>query len=182
MQVSDEIVNQMLRNLPATHREQMAQILRSEVAFEVIDPTEDKFEDVEVPTLDDDQNPVLYKSGEKKGQPKTTTEKQLVQEGGNGRVIAHIMVDGTVVPLTDEKGRMWLRSSRMRTDGEWGFQSWSGLDSLIAEHEAGILGEAQPTKEDLYRMAERLNAKPPKYATINGERDVDGFVIKKVGK
>lgn len=182
MQVNDELVNRMLRNLPASHREQMASILKAEVAFEVIDPTEDRYQEVEVPVLDENEQPVLYKSGKNKGEPKTTTEQKLVQEGGNGRVIAHIMVDGSVVPLVDEQGRMWLRSSRMRTDGEWGFQSWSGLDSLIASHEAGIIGEAQPTKEDLYHMAERLQKQPPKYATINGERHVDGFIIREVRK
>jgi hypothetical protein len=182
MQVNDEIVNQMLRNLPAAHREQMASILKGQVAFEVVDPSEDKFEDVEVPVLDEDKNPVLYKSGQHKGEAKTTTEKKLVQEGGNGRVVAHIMTDGSVVPLVDEKGRMWLRSSRMRTDGEWGFQSWSGLDTLIAAHESGIINEAQPTKDDLYKMASRLNANPPKYATIKGERNVDGFIIREVRK
>lgn len=182
MQVNDELVNQMLRNLPAAHREQMANILKGQVAFEVVDPSDDQFENVEVPVLDENDQPVLYKSGKNKGEPKTTTEKKLVQEGGKGLVIAHIMTDGSVIPLVDEKGRMWLRSSRMRTDGEWGFQSWSGLDSLIAAHEAGIIGEAQPTKQDLYVMAEKLQKQPPKYATINGERHVDGFIIREVRK
>lgn len=182
MQVNDEIVNQMLMNLPAEHRDMMASILKGEVAFEVIDPTEDTYENVEVPLLDEDDQPVLYKSGKNKGQPKTTTEKRLKQEGANGRVIAHIMTDGSIVPLTDEKGRMWLRSSRMRTDGEWGFQSWSGLDTLLASHELGIIGEAQPTKADLYQLAEKLNKQPKKYATIKGERHVDGFIIREVRK
>ena len=182
MQVNDELVNQMLRNLPAAHREQMANILKGQVAFEVVDTSDDVYQDFEVPLLDENEQPVLYKTGKRKGEAKTTTEKRLVQEGAKGRVIAHIMTDGSVVPLLDEKGRMWLRSSRMRTDGEWGFQSWSGVDSLIAAHEAGIIGEAQPTKQDLYMMAERLQKQPPKYATINGERHVDGFIIREVRK
>lgn len=182
MQVNDELVNQMLRNLPPQQREQMAQVLKGEVAFEVVDTSEDKFEDVDVPVVDEDNQPVLYKSGENKGRQKTKKETVLVQEGGNGRVIAHIMTDGSVVPLVDEKNRMWLRASRQRLDGEWGFQSWSGLDSLLAEAEQGVIHEAQPSKDDLYQIAQRLNEKPAKYATINGERNVDGFIIREVRK
>lgn len=182
MQLTDDIVNKMLMNLPDDQRNQLSSILKGEVAFEVIDPTEDVYEDVEVPVLDEDEQPVLFKSGKRKGEPKTTTEKKLVREGGNGVVIAHIMTDGQVVPLVDEKGRMWLRSSRKRTDGEWGFQSWSGLDTLLAEHEQDIIGEAQPSKDDILALAQRLDEKPPTYATINGERDVDGFIIREVRK
>lgn len=180
MQVNDELVNQMLRSLPADQREQMANILVGEVAYEVIDPTDDVLVDVDVPVLDADGQPAFYKTGKNKGEPKLKKEKQLVQEGGNNRVIAHIMTDGSVVALRDEKGRMWLRSSRRRTDGEWGFQSWSGLDTLLADHEKGIISEAQPTKDDLFELAKRLDAKPPKYDTINGEKMVDGFIIREV--
>lgn len=183
MQVNDQLVNQMLRNLPQDQQNQFASILRDEVAYEVVCNTKDVYEDQDVPTVDDDGNQLLYKSGEKKGQPKYHKEKFLVKQGTNGRVIAHIMKNGSVVPLKDENGVMWLRASRRRTDGEFGFECWCGLDSRIAPNEMGILKAdgTQPTKEDLYHMADNLQKSPPKYATINHERDVDGFVIRKVG-
>lgn len=180
MQVSDQLVNQMLRNLPQDQQEIMAGILTGEITHEVIDTSEDQFEMQEVPVLDADGEHTFYKSGEKKGQPKLKQEKVLVQEGGNNRVIAHITSSGQVIPIRDEKGRMFLRASRKRTDGEWGFESWSGNDSRIAPHEQGIIGGDQPSKEDLLQLAQNLAEKPPTYVTINGEREVDGFIIREV--
>lgn len=180
MQVSEQVVNQMLRNLPQDQQNVMAAILTGKVAYEVICNSQDVYEDVEVPVVDENNEPVFYKSGKNKGQQKTTTEKQLVREGANGRVIAHIMQDESVVPLVDENQFMWLRSSRRRLDGEWGFQSWCGTDSLLAEQEKGIISEAQPTKDDLYRIAAKLEQNKSKYVTINGEREVDGFIIREV--
>lgn len=184
MQVNDQLVNQMLRNLPQDQQNQFAAILRNEVAYEVICNTQDVTEEQDVPTLDADGNEQFYKTGERKGQLKTHKETVVVQQGTNGRVIAYINNDGSVTPLKDENGVMWLRSSRRRTDGEYGFECWCGLDSRIAPNEQGILKSdgTQPTKEDLYHMAENLQKSPPKYATINHERDVDGFIIRKVGK
>lgn len=182
MQVSDELVNKMLLNLPEDQQQQMANILKGEVAYEVICNSEDQYDDRLVQVLDDDGERVYFKSGKKKGQPKTEVKHVLVQEGAKGRVIAHIMTDGTVVPTNDENGKMWLRASRRRMDGEWGFQSWCGTDSLLAEAEKGIIGQAQPSKDDLFEIAKRLDDKPPKYATIKGEREVDGFIIREVRK
>lgn len=184
MQANDQIINNMLRNLPQDQQNQFAAILRNDVEYEVICNTKDQTEDRDVPTLDADGNEQFYKTGERKGQLKTHKESVVVQQGTNGRVIAHVMKDGSVVPVTDENGVMWLRSSRRRTDGEIGFECWCGLDSRIAPNEQGILKAdgTQPSKDDLYRMAENLQNSPPKYATINHERDVDGFIIRKVGK
>lgn len=182
MQVSDELVNQMLRNLPQDQQQIVSGILTEEYTHEVICNSDDVYEDVDVPVTDDDGNVVLFKTGERKGQIKTKKERQLVREGAKGRVIAYITADNKVVPTKDEKGRMWLRSSRRRLDGEWGFQSWCGTDSLLAEQEKDVIGEHQPTKDDLYQIASRLNENAPKYATINGEREVDGFVIREVRK
>jgi hypothetical protein len=184
MQVNDQLVNQMLRNLPQDQQNQFASVLRNEVAYEVVCNTTDVTEERDVPTLDESGEKQYFKTGEKAGQVKTHKENVVVQRGTNGRVIAHIMKDGQVVPLKDENGDMWLRSSRRRTDGEYGFECWCGLDSRIAPNEAGILKAdgTQPTKEDLYHMAENLQNSPPKYATINHERDVDGFILRKVGK
>ena len=172
MQVSDEIVNQMLRNLPQDQQRIMSGILTDEITHEVICNSQDVFENVEVETTD------------KKGKTKTVTEKRLVQEGVKGRVIAYITNQGQIIPTTTEDGITFLRSSRKRTDGEWGFESWCGTDSRIAPNEQGILhaNGQQPSKDDLYAMAERLQQNPPKYVTINGEREVDGFIIREVRK
>lgn len=146
MQINDQLVNQMLRNLPQDQQRVMAGILRNEITHEVnCDGAEHK----------------------KKNNP-----------------IAHLTTDGQVIPLKDNDGVMWLRATRRRTDGEVGFECWCGQDTRIAPNELGVLKAdgTQPSKEDLYRMAANLEKNPPKYATINGERPVDGFTIKEVRK
>lgn len=184
MQVSDQLVNQMLQNLPQDQQRIMAGILTDEITHEVTCDSKDQFEDVDVPVLDESGAAVLYKTGEKAGQPKTEKEKRLVQEGVKGRVIAYITNNGQVIPVQTDTGITFLRASRRRTDGEFGFESWCGTDSRIAPNELGILKAdgSQPSKEDLYHMAANLEKNPPKYVTINGERYVDGFTIREVRK
>ena len=184
MNVNDQTVNEMLRNLPQDQQNQFAAILRNEVDYQVVCNSTDVTEEKDVPTLDADGNEQFFKTGARKGELKTHKEIVVVKAGTNGRVIAQVMTDGTVIPVNDENGFMWLRSSRRRTDGEIGFECWCGLDSRIAPNEKGILFDNgnQPTKKDVMKMAENLRKSPPKYATINGERDVDGFILRKVGK
>lgn len=155
MQISDQLVNQMLRNLPQDQQNIMAGIMTDEIKYEVICNSKDVFE-----------------------------KKKLIQEGVKGRVIAYITKNDQVIPVTFPNGVTFLRSSRKRTDGEWGFESWCGTDSRIAPNEAGILkaNGQQPSKDDLYAMAKNLAENPPKYVTINGEREVDGFIIREVAK
>jgi len=184
MQVSEEHINAMLQNLPPDQAAQFASIIRGEVEYEVICNSQDVFEDIEVPVTDENNEPVVFKSGKRKGEVKTTKEHTLVKEGTNGRVIAHVMNDGQVVALHDENGFMWLRASRRRTDGELGFECWCGQDTRIAPNEDGIIKAdgSQPSREDLMQLASNHEQNPPKYATINGERNVDGFILRKVGK
>jgi hypothetical protein len=147
MQVSDQLVNQMLRNLPQEQQGIMAGILTNEYTHEVLCLGEDH--------------------------PKSD------------RLIAYITQNLQVVPLkheVDGQPHMYLRASRRRTDGEFGFECWCGQDSRLAANEQGILGADQPSKEDLYAMAANLEQNPPQYATMNGERPVDGFNIKEVRK
>lgn len=146
MQVNDQLVNQMLRNLPQDQQSVMAGILRNEVTHEV------------------------------------HCENKKHKKSNNP--IGYVNKNGQVTPTKNKKGEMFLRAVRKRTDGEYGFECWCGQDSRIAPNEAGILHAdgTQPSKEDLYAMAENLQKKPPKYATINGERPVDGFTIKEVRK
>lgn len=183
MQVSEQHINDMLKNLPPDQAAQFASIIKGEVAYEVVCVTPDVFEEQDVPTPDAEGNNQYYKTGKRAGELKTHKEKVLVHEGTNGRVIAQIMTDGQVIATHDENGFMWLRASRRRTDGEFGFECWCGLDTRIAPNEDGILKAdgMQPSKEDIMQMAANLERNPPKYATINGERDVDGFILRKVG-
>lgn len=184
MQVSDEHINAMLQNLPPDQAAQFASIIRGDVEYEVICNTQDVFEERDVPTLDENEQPLFYKTGARKGELKTHKESVLVNSGTNGRVIAQVMTDGQVIAVKDENDFMWLRSSRRRTDGEIGFECWCGQDTRIAPNEDGILKAdgSQPSKDDIMQMAANLEQNPPKYATINGERDVDGFILRKVGK
>lgn len=184
MQVSEEHINEMLRNLPPDQAAQFASILKGEVEYEVVCNTEDVFEDRDVASLDDDGELQYFTKGKRKGELKTTKEKVLVKAGTKGRVIAQIMSDGQVIPTHDENGFMWLRSVRKRSDGEFGFECWCGQDTRIAPNEDGILKAdgSQPSAEDIMQMAANLKQNPPKYDTINGERDVDGFILRKVGK
>jgi hypothetical protein len=183
MQVSDQHINQMLQNLPPEQAAQFASIIRGEVEYEVICNTQDVVEEIDVTTLDADGNEQTYKTGKRAGELKVHKEKRIVQAGTNGRVIAHIMTDGQVIPVRDENGFMWLRASRRRTDGELGFECWCGQDSRIAPNEDGIIKAdgSQPSREDLLQLATNLEQNPPKYATINGERNVDEFILRKVG-
>lgn len=146
MQVNDQLVNQMLRNLPQDQQAVMAGILKNEVTHEVY---------------------CMHKKHKKQNNP-----------------IAVVNKNGQVTPLKNKKGEMFLRAVRKRTDGEYGFECWCGGDSRIAPNENGILKAdgTQPSKEDLYAMADNLQKKPPKYATIKGERPVDGFNIIEVRK
>jgi len=184
MQVSDEHINKMLQNLPPDQAAHFASIIKGEVESEIVCTSQDVYEEQDVPLFDESDVPIVFKTGERKGQQKTKKEKVLVQEGCNGRVIAQLMTDGQIIPVNEADGKMYLRSSRRRTDGEIGFECWCGNDTRIAPNEDGILKAdgSQPSKEDLYNMAAKLEQNPPKYATINGERDVDGFILRKVGK
>lgn len=183
MQVSDEHINKMLQNLPPDQAAQFASIIRGEVESEIVCTSQDTYEEQDVPLFDENEQPVLYKTGKRKGEQKTKKESVLVQEGCKGRVIAQLMTDGQIVPVNDPNGNMYLRSSRRRTDGEIGFECWCGNDTRVASNEDGILKAdgSQPTKEDLLNMAAKLEQNPPSYATIKGERDVDGFILRKVG-
>lgn len=106
-------------------------------------------------------------------------KKKLVQKGCNGRLIARIYNDGRVVMVASD-GKAWLRSSRHRFDGQMGFQCWCGQDSLLAEAEQGIIGEAPPTREDLGSIYEKLQIKKPNYKQFQGGTFVDGFEVREI--
>lgn len=182
-QVQDEAIKKLFETVQdPKQRQVLAGILNGKLVAEVYCDSEDIYEDREVPVLDEENQTVLYKSGKNKGQPKTTTEKVLVRPGTNGRLIARIWDDGRVEEVADENGFIWLRSSRKRFDGNYGFECWCGQDSRIAEAEVGVLtfdGRA-PTREGIQTIADNLKKNPANYPIIEGEQHVDGFRIKGV--
>ena len=111
--------------------------------------------------------------------------------GCKGNVIAYLYIDGTdsrgrikyhVEPAIAPDRSMKLRSSRVRLDGQIGFECWCGQDSRIAKHEAGILSPIwiPPTRDDLVKIATRLRDDKPYYPEINGVKEVDGFQFERV--
>lgn len=182
-QVNNEAVRQLFDTVTdPQQRKVLAGIINGKIVAEIYCDTEDVYEDQEVVVLDDAGEPVLYKSGKRKGEPKTEVKLVLVRKGTNGALIGRIWDDGRVEEVADEDGFVWLRSSRKRFDGNYGFECWCGQDSRIAECEAGVLSfnGTAPTKEGINTIAMNLQKKPANYPTVDGEQIVDGFRIKGV--
>ena len=99
-----------------------------------------------------------------------------------GRIIGHLDTKGKVIPTTDNKGRMFMRASRNRLDGFFGFECGCGNDSRIAEAERGVPGfiNALPTKENIERVWGRLKVKPAVFIEHNGKQEIDKFLIEKI--
>ena len=99
-----------------------------------------------------------------------------------GRIVAHVMSDGTIKPITDDKGFMHLRAIRPRLDGFYGFQCWCGNDSRLCEAEKGVKGieHNAPQKKDLEEVWNRLQKEPASYPEVNGVQDIDNFRIEKI--
>lgn len=95
-------------------------------------------------------------------------------------LIGHIYTDGRIIATTDDNGKMWMRASRRRLDGELGFQCWCGNDTRLAEAEAGVISKHTPTKKDLETVASRLKERTPNYPEQAGKKNVDGFSIERV--
>lgn len=182
-QVQNEAIQKLFETVQdPKQRQLLAGIINGKLVAEVYCDSEDIYEDREVPVLDEENEPVLYKSGKRKGEAKTTTASVLVREGCKGRMIGRIWDDGRVEETAAEDGTIHLRSSRKRFDGEYGFECWCGQDSRIAEAEVGVLtfdGRA-PTREGIQTIADNLKQKPANYPIIEGEKIIDGFRIKGV--
>lgn len=180
MNIPNAAVEEMLKAIPdRKQRSQIASIINGKVVKEVYCHSEDIKGKEFVPVIGADGQVVRYKSGAKAGQEKTEAKEVLVQTGCKGRLIARIFDDGRVVMVASE-GKAWLRSSRHRFDGHMGFQCWCGQDSLLAEAEKGVIGEAPPTREDLGAIYEKLQVKKPNYKPFQGATFVDGFEIREI--
>jgi len=95
-----------------------------------------------------------------------------------GKVIAHIYADGQIIEVLNGENSGCL-SSRKRFDGYMGFSCRCGNWSIQSEQEKGIMshkGEV-PTKEDLQKIADRINKNPSSFIEQDGAIEVDGFII-----
>lgn len=92
------------------------------------------------------------------------TFEELVEDA-DGKPLAKLPVSG-------------LMSHRPRMDGYLGFSCHCGNSSILSQHEDGIVGVMEPTKEDLTRVALRISASPTvARKNPNGDIEVDGFLI-----
>lgn len=102
----------------------------------------------------------------------------------NGRTIAYIYQDAPdkqrVVPSNEDTNAMYLYQSRPRLDGQWGFHCKCGNNSLLSEHEQGIIGSNVPTKSDLDTIWANIQSKQPNYPVNKGKQIVDGFSIEEI--
>lgn len=176
MQISNSQLQSLLSNIPdAKMRKELSDIATGKITHEILCLSEDIFVDTEETVLDKNDEPILNKDGT----PKTKTVKTLSREGCKGRLIAKVYNTGKIV-MTSSDGKAWLRSSRDRFDGNKGFQCWCGQDSLLAKQEVGHIEEAAPSNEDLGAIWQKITKDPSSYPIIDGEKIVDGFMIKEI--
>lgn len=96
-----------------------------------------------------------------------------------GRLLGYINANGKVTAAVNNKGEMYLRSSRQRLDGYMGFECWCGNDSRLAEQEKGIVGQFID-KNILKKVAEKLERKPAKYTKTGKKLLIDNFLIEDI--
>lgn len=181
----DNLVKDMLRNIPDPKmREQYGRLLSGEIAQEVHCLSEDVYEDRQVPVLDDEGNPVLYKTGKNKGQLKTEVKSVLVRVGCKGRTIAYIGKNGKVTetePLAGDGPNgiyiSGLEGSRMRLDGTLGFRCYCGQNSILLEEEQGIITNLLPSESDLNEIALRLSKRTNIIIPAHIKAQKEGFEV-----
>lgn len=177
MPVSQAKIQEMFRAIPDPKmRQQLSSIMLAKKLKAVHCSSEDTLVDVEKPVLNKKGEPVLLKDGT----PKTETVQEVSQKGCKGKVIAHLMDDGTVQAVTDLAGQTFLRSWRNRLDGHLGFECWCGADTRLSAQEKGHIGANAPSKSELEKVWENVSKKPSNYPVIKGEQNIDGFVIKEI--
>lgn len=182
MQVANKAIEEMLKNADPQSRKVMANILTGKIVANIFCLSEDVIQKVESPVLDDDGNTVIYKSGEKKGQPKTKLEDVVSREGCKGRHIGVIYDNGRAEPVRADDGNFYLRSTRQRLDGVVGCECWCGQDSRIAAQEAGELkfDGQPPTKQGLETIFKNIQKNPTVVEIKNGRTVIDGFAFEEI--
>ena len=182
MQVANKAIEEILKNADPQSRKVMANILTGKIVAKVFCLSEDIKSTREVPVLDEKDQPVLYKTGAKKGQIKTTTEEYISRVGCKGRHIGVIYDNGRAEPVRDEDGNYYLRSTRQRLDGAIGCECWCGQDSRISAQEAGDLrfDGQPPSKEGLEAIFGRIQKNPTVIEIKNGRTVIDGFAFEEM--
>lgn len=190
--ISQKAIEEMLRNADPQSRRVMKSILNGRVVANIFCLSEDIVGTRKVPVLDDDGNPVVYKTGKNKGQPKTETEEYLQREGCKGRHIGVVYATGEhdqngnpvtrVEPVKSDDGNFYLRSTRKRLDGAMGCECWCGNDSRISAQEAGDLkfDGQPPSKQGLESIFKRIQKNPTVVEIKNGRTVVDGFAFEEI--
>ena len=182
----DNLVKDMLRNIPDPKmREQYGRLLSGEIAQEVHCLSDDIYEDREVPVLDDNGEPVLYKTGKNKGDPRTEVKSVLIRKGCKGRVIAYIGRNGKVTeagPIAGSDGPngiyiSGLEGSRIRLDGTLGFRCYCGQNSILLEEEQGIITNRLPSESDLNTIALRLSKRTNIIIPAHIKAQKEGFEV-----
>lgn len=182
MQVANKAIEEMLKNADPQSRKVMANILTGKIVANIFCLSDDIKSTREVAVVDDKGEPVLYKSGAKKGQPKTTTEEYISREGCKGRHIGVIYDNGRAEPVRADDGNFYLRSTRQRLDGAVGCECWCGQDSRIAAQEAGELkfDGQPPTKQGLETIFKNIQKNPTVVEIKNGRTVIDGFAFEEI--
>lgn len=177
MPVSQAKIQEMFKAIPDPKmRQQLSSIMTSKEVKAIHCTSEDTIIEVDEPILDKNNQPTYGKDGT----PKTKLVKQTTQVGCKGRVIAYVLDNGQVSPVTGKDGETYLRAWRSRLDGHLGFECWCGNDSRLSAQEKGHIGANAPSKTDLERVWENVSKKPSNYPVIKGEQNIDGFVIKEI--
>lgn len=191
MNIANKAVEEMLKNVDPQSRKVMANILTGKIVANIYCLSEDVESEREVPLTDKDGKEVLYKTGDKKGQPKTTTEKFILRAGCKGRHIGVIYDSGRdnqgnmitrAEPVRADDGNFYLRSTRLRLDGAMGCECWCGNDSRISKQEAGDLrfDGQPPSKEGLEAIFKRIQKNPTVAEIKNGRTEIDGFAFEEI--
>lgn len=182
MNVANKTIEEMLKNADPQSRKVMANILTGKIVANIYCLSEDVKSKRDVAVLDDDGNPVLYKTGSKKGQAKTTTEEYIEREGCKGRHIGVVYDNGRAEPVRADDGEFYLRATRQRLDGVIGCECWCGNDSRISAQEAGDLkfDGQPPSKQGLESIFKRIQKNPTLVEIKNGRTVIDGFAFEEI--
>jgi hypothetical protein len=182
MNVANKAIEEMLKNADPQSRKVMANILTGKIVANIYCLSEDVKSTREVSVLDKSGNPVLYKSGDKKGEVKTTTEEYISRVGCKGRHIGVVYDNGRAEPVRADDGNFYLRATRQRLDGVIGCECWCGQDSRISKQEAGDLkfDGQPPTKQGLESIFKRIQKDPTLVEIKNGRTEIDGFAFEEL--
>lgn len=187
MQIADKTIKSILDRMPAGQRREIEMTLKGKHTHRILCLSEDIKQMQDVPVLDEKGEPVLYKTGKHKGEPKTEKKEVVVREGCYGRHIGNIIslgeglrpqIRGTV----DDQNRQFLRVHRFRMDGFIGFKCLCGQDSRIAEAEQGIFDYKGtiPDRSGMEQIFDRVRKRPPMYPIVAGKQIIDGFMLEEV--